>query len=41
VYPSRILQSIDDYIVRPWFGAHAGVIGALALAQRATGSSAS
>jgi fructokinase len=30
----RILQSIDDYVVRPWLGAHAGVLGALALAQQ-------
>lgn len=31
----QLLQRIDDYIVAPWLGAHAGVLGALALAQRA------
>jgi fructokinase len=30
----RILHAIDEYIVPPWLGAHAGVLGALALAQR-------
>ena len=30
----RLLQSMDDYIVRPWLGAHAGVLGAMALAQQ-------
>jgi fructokinase len=29
-----IVQGIDDYIVPPWLGEHAGVLGALALAQR-------
>jgi fructokinase len=31
----EILQRIDDYIVAPWLGANAGVLGALALAERA------
>ena len=35
------LQSIEDYIVAPWLGSHAGVLGALALAQAASGPSAS
>lgn len=35
------IQSIEDYIVAPWLGSHAGVLGALALAQAATGPSAS
>lgn len=30
----RILEGIDAYIVPPWLGGHAGVLGALALAQR-------
>jgi len=30
----RILDDIDGYIVPPWLGGHAGVLGALALAQR-------
>jgi hypothetical protein len=44
----RILHSIQDYIVAPWLGSHAGALGALALAQgvvdeprAATGASAS
>ena len=35
------IQSIEDYIVAPWLGSHAGVLGALALAQAATETSAS
>jgi len=31
----QILQGIDDFIVAPWLGSHAGVLGALALAERA------
>jgi fructokinase len=31
----QILHGIDDYIVGPWLGKHAGVLGALALAERA------
>ena len=31
----RILQGIEDYIVPPWLAGYAGVLGALALAQRA------
>ena len=31
----QILDAIDDYIVAPWLGKNAGVVGALALAQRA------
>jgi fructokinase len=30
----QILEAIDTYIVPPWLGGHAGVLGALALAQR-------
>ena len=29
----QLLDGIDDYIVPPWLGEHAGVLGALALAQ--------
>ena len=29
----QLLNGIDDYIVPPWLGEHAGVLGALALAQ--------
>ena len=31
----QILEAMDDYIVAPWLGGHAGVLGALALAQQA------
>ena len=31
----QILERIDDYIVAPWLGGNAGVLGALALAERA------
>ena len=31
----QVLHRIDEFIVAPWLGAHAGVLGALALAQRA------
>jgi fructokinase len=30
----RVVQAIDNYIVPPWLAEHAGVLGALALAQR-------
>jgi fructokinase len=30
----QLLHSIDDYIVPPWLGPSAGVLGALALAER-------
>jgi fructokinase len=30
----QILEGIDHYIVPPWLGGHAGVLGALALAQQ-------
>lgn len=30
----RILEAMDGYVVAPWLGSHAGVLGALALAQR-------
>ena len=30
----QILEAMDDYIVAPWLGGHAGVLGALALAQQ-------
>ena len=30
----QILQSIDEFIVQPWLGGSAGVLGALALGQR-------
>lgn len=30
----ELQRAIDDYIVPPWLGGHAGVFGALALAQR-------
>jgi len=31
----QILEAMDDYVVAPWLGGHAGVLGALALAQQA------
>ena len=30
----QILEAMDDYVVAPWLGGHAGVLGALALAQQ-------
>jgi fructokinase len=30
----QILEGIDNYIVPPWLAGHAGVLGALALAQQ-------
>ena len=35
VRAARILEAMDDFIVAPWLGGHAGVLGALALAQQA------
>lgn len=35
----QLLDDVDRYIVPPWLGGQAGVLGALALAQRATESS--
>jgi fructokinase len=32
----QLLHGIEDYVVAPWLGAHAGVLGALALAERAS-----
>jgi fructokinase len=34
VRAESILRNIDDYIVPPWLGDRAGVLGALALAER-------
>jgi len=36
VRAESILRTVDDYIVRPWLGDNAGVLGALAIAERIT-----
>lgn len=35
----QILEAMEDYVVAPWLGGHAGVLGALALAQQVVGES--
>jgi fructokinase len=35
----QVLEAMEDYIVPPWLGGHAGVLGALALAQQVVGES--